>query len=281
MHCKSNCLLVLFFRPIFIVNSVNDSDSSSDGSENDKTVETEHSIIKCNPDDREINNNTLYLQQQSNNNYKNSNNNICDNTDNGTTDNKLHCEIKNKTFILATETLNTVPLVPLVKNITVEERTKNLLNSERHFSKMSEPNSDNNIVTVKFPKTLTKELIEHNNNTVTTRETINSNVTTFKTFEHLIKESDKVVINKEKLIMITIDSNREMSSNTSSSDVSENVTNQIDVQKVETSKKLITKQIDDETQLNGESLILSISKTQIQIIVSLFKFTILQTFTVT
>lgn len=254
MHCKSNCLLVLFFRPIFIVNSVNDSDSSSDGSENDKTVETEHSIIKCNPDDREINNNNLYLQQQSNNNYKNSNNNICDNTDNGTTDNKLHCEIKS-TFILATETL-TVPLVPLVKNITVEERTKNLLNSERHFSKMSEPNSDNNIVTVKFPKTLTKELIEQNNNTVTARETSSSNGTTFKTFEQLIKESDKVVINKEKLIMITIDSNREMSSNTSSSDVSEIVTNQIDVQKVEISKKLITKQIDDETQLNGESLIL-------------------------
>ena len=247
---------VLYFRPIFIVNSVNDSDSSSDGSEHDKIVETEHSIIKCNPDDREINNNTLYLQQKSNNNYNNNNNNnnICDNTDNGTTDNKLHCEIKN-TFILATETL-TVPLVPLVKSITVEERTKNLLNSERHFSKMSDPiNSDNNIVTVKFPKTLTKELIEHNNNTVMAPETISSNETTFKTFEHLIKESDKVVINKEKLIMITIDSNREMSSSTSSSDVSDiQVTNQNDVQKVEISKTLITKQIDDETQLNGESL---------------------------
>ena len=254
-----------FFRPIFIVNSVNDSDSCSDGSENDKTVETEHSTIKCNPDDREINNNTLYLQQKSNNNYNNNdNNNICDNTDNETTDNKLFCEIKN-TFNLATETL-TVPLVPLVKNITVEERTKNLLNSERHFIKMSEPNSDNNIVTVKFPKTLTKELIEHNDNTVTARETIISNETTFKTFEHLIKESDKVVINKEKLIMITIDSNREMSSS-SSSDVSEIVTNQIDVQKVDKSKTLITKQIDKETHLNGESLILN--ETQIQIVVSL------------
>lgn len=267
---------LFFFRPIFIVNSVNDSDSS-DGSDNDKTVETEHSIIKCNPDDREINNNTLYLQQKSNNNYNNNNNNnnICDKTsDNKTTDNKLHCEIKN-TFILATDTF-TVPLVPLVKNITVEERTKNLLNSERHFNKMSEPNSDNNIVTVKFPKTLTKELIKDNNNTVNTRENVTSNVTTFKTFEHLIKESDKVVINKEKLIMITIDSNREMSS--SSSDVSEIVTNQIDVQKVDKSKALITKQIDEETRLNGESLILSI--TEIQIVVSLFKFTILQTYTV-
>ena len=263
------CLFI--FRPIFIVNSVNDSDSSS-GSENDKTVETEHSIIKCNPDDREINNNTFYLQQKCNNNYNNNNNNnnnnICDKPDNRTIDNKLHCEIEN-TFILATESF-TVPSVPLVKNITVEEHTKNLLNSELNFNKMTEPNSDNNIVTVKFPKTLTKELINHNSdiNTVTEHETNSSNVTTFKTIEHFMKESDKVVINKEKLIMITIDSNQEMSNS-----VSEMLINQIDAHKVNKSKTLITKQIDEETQLNGESF-------KIQIIVYLFKFTILHIYTV-